>query len=277
MARGEILKFQFRPLTLDDKLTRDGLEAVGTLTGVEPYCVVGGIAVQSYLPTSCRRPTSDIDLSVVRAMNYADFRELVRPVEQYLKDHRYNVRERKHSRTYKLEIESSEDPEERLLIEFSRRNGQSFEEARKRLERELQNAKKKILEERSSTYVVASPEDVAVPKLVRTVNSITRRPEMRRHLPREKRPFSDEHIKKRLGFIAHLRDDAVLTPGNVELAEELRLVSDIYDIRILSELTGFNTPYFIEACRDWNTLQRTPERDLVFEATLPEHILNSNK
>lgn len=277
MTRGEILKFQFRPLTLDDKLTRDGLEAVGTLTGTEPYYVVGGIAVQSYLPTRCRRSTSDIDLSVARAMNYADFKGFVRPVEQYLKDHHYDVRERKHSRAYKLEIESSENPEERLLIEFSRRNRQSFEEARKRLERELENAKKKILEERSSTYVVASPEDVAVPKLVRAINCITRHPEMRRLIPEEKRHFSDEYIERRLGFINHLRDNAVLTPGNVELAEELRLVSDIYDIRILSELTGFNTPYFIEACRDWDTLQRTPERDLVFGATLPEHILNQNK
>ena len=278
VTRREPLKLQFRPLTLDDKLTKDGLEAVGTLTGKEPYYLVGGIAVQSYLPTSCRRPTSDIDLSIVRPLNYSGFRIFIKPVEEYLRDHHYKVRQRKHSRAYKLEVQDTENPEERLLIEFSRRNEQSFESAKRKLERELANSKKKILEERRSTYVVASPEDVAVPKLVRSVNCIARNPDMKRHVPKEKKVLSEDNIRRRLDFINHLRDEVILTPSDLDSVEELRLVSDLFDVRLLSELAGFNTAYFLEACKDWDTiLKRTDNRDLVFEATLPEHILNSDR
>ena len=101
-------KFQFRPLILDDYLAKEGIEAVSTLMKKEPCYIVGGIATQSYLPTSCRRPTSDIDLSVVKPLNYADFKNLIKPVVEYLQDKGYECKTRKHSRAFKLEVTSRE-------------------------------------------------------------------------------------------------------------------------------------------------------------------------
>ncbi|MBU1136650.1 MAG: hypothetical protein ABIG37_00135 [Nanoarchaeota archaeon] len=275
MTKGEVTKFQFRPLTLDDKLAKDGIEAVGTLVGKEPCYIVGGMAGQSYLPTSCRRPTSDIDLSVVQPLNYASFKKFAEPVKEFLKDNHYHVKERKHSRAFKLEVENSEGNRERLLIEFSRRNERNFDISRKKLERELENAKSKILEERNSTYVVASPEDIVIPKLTRIINSMGRNKQLKRAIPNVKKPFSEEDIKKRLKLISELREGAMLEPTDLELAEKLRFVSDVYDIRILSELAGLNDKYFAKVCNDWNTiLQKTPERDLLFESILPDFVIN---
>ena len=83
---GEVKKFNFKSRTLDDASVRDGLEAVSVLNGKEPYFLVGGIATQSYLPTSCRRLTSDIDFGLVRPLYKGDFREFVAPIQEYLQD-----------------------------------------------------------------------------------------------------------------------------------------------------------------------------------------------
>jgi len=271
MVKGETSKLRFRPLTLDDKVIKDGIEAVGTLTGKEPYFIVGGVGAQSYLPSSCRRPTADIDVCVVRPLNYADFKTFARKIIEYLRDNHYEVKERKHSRAYKLETENRENPEERLLIEFSRRNHLSFERNRARLERELTNAKSKILEGRESTYTVASPEDIVVPKMVRTINSVSRNPEFKEHVPEGRVALSDAYIQERLRFIADMREEASLSPGDVVAAEELRLVSDIYDMRILSEVAGLNPHYFTSVCSDWNALlEKTPQRDALLETVLPD-------
>jgi len=271
---GEVRKFEIRPLTLDDTLTRDGLESISTLTNREPYYVVGGIATQSYLPTSYRRPTSDIDLSIVRLLNYKDFKGLVKPVVEYLFDNHYSVQTKKHSRSFNLDIENKEG--ERLLIEFSRRNKESFENSKKKLERELENSKRKIVEAGESTYVVATPEDIAVPKLARSVNSLIREPELKKLLPKEKINLSEEYIKMRLDFINKFREDAMISPGDLKLAEELRLISDVYDIRVLSELAGINIDYFYESVKDWDTLSgKIPEKDMLFNFVLPK--LNSDK
>lgn len=270
MARGETLKFYCRPITLDDKLAKDGIEAVATLTEKEPYYLVGGLAVQSYLPTMCRRPTSDLDFSIVRPMNYADFKSLSKPVNEYLRDKGYNISERKHSRAFKLEIIDKSDHKNRFLIEFSRRNEKSFENSRKKLERELENAKSKILEERNTLYYVASPEDIIIPKLARSINTLIRNKDMTVNVPGIKLSLSEEKIKEKLDFIAELRQEAMMSPGDLELSEELRLISDIYDIRLLAEIAGYNPAYFKKACEDWNTiLEKTPQRDLFSVAVLP--------
>ena len=272
--KGEVRKLKINPLTLNDTLTRDGLESVSTLTNKEPYYVVGGIATQSYIPTNCRRPTSDIDLSIVRPLNYEDFKGVIKPVIEYLLDNHYFVQTKKHSRSFNLAIENKE--EERLLIEFSRRNKKSFENSKKKLERELENSKRKIIESRESTYVVATPEDIVVPKLARSINSLIREPELKKFIPKEKIYLSEDYIKRRLGFINNFREDAMMSPGDLKLAEELRLISDIYDIRVLSELAGINVDYFYESAKDWDALSENGlERDILFNFVLPK--LNSDK
>jgi hypothetical protein len=273
MDRGITLKFMYRPLTLDDKIIKDGLEAIGIMTGKEPYYIVGGIATQSYLPTKCRRPTSDIDLSIVKPLNYADFKKLVKPVEEYLQDNKYAINRRKHSKAFKLEVQHKELPEEKLLIEFSRRGQNAFKKSTKKLERELEHAKNKILEERKTTYLVASPEDIAVPKIARSTNSLKRNSHMKVLVPKQKVQLSEDYIAKKLNSISCLRDDAMLTPGDLELAERLRLISDLYDIRVLSELAGFNKNYLEDVCKDWDSvLNQSKERNLILGSTLPDFI-----
>ena len=146
----------------------------------------------------------------------------------------------------------------------------NFKKHKNRLEREYDNTRKKIVEERKTTYRVCSPEDIAVPKLVRLINSMQRNPEFIKQIPSELESFSEEIIEKRKEVINAIRSEAVSNPGDPYLAERLRFVSDIYDIRMLSELTGFNPKYFHRAGQDWHDIKKNQElREKIFSATLP--------
>ena len=251
MAKGEVKKLKVRPLTIDDKFVRVGLKAVSTLTDKEPYYLVGGIATQSYIPSFCRRPTSDIDFSVVKPLNYENFKRFSKPVVEYLEDNGYFVETKQRSRAFNLEVENKEG--DKLLIEFSKRNKKSFDNSKKRLERELENSKRKRIEKGEETYVVSSPEDIIVPKLVRSVNSFSRNPQFNQLLPR-KLSLTDKNILSRLEKIGKYREYAMLNLTDLESAEGLRFISDIYDIEILSIIAGINLEYFKRASNDWNVL-----------------------
>ena len=238
--------------TLDDYIVRDGLEAVSFLN--EPYYLVGGIATQSYLPTSCRRPTSDIDFSVVRPLNFKDFKLMIPLVRENLHDKGYTTEVKKHSRAYALNISNPEG--EGLCLEFSRRSKQDFDKKEKRLERELKNANDKIIEGRESTYKVCCVEDIAVPKLVRSINSVGRNPHFFKYIPGEIIPLTDEEIKRQLEEIYEIREEAMISLSNPELAEKLRFFSDLYDIRILSEITGFNEKRLAKVEVEWDTFNK---------------------
>jgi hypothetical protein len=267
--KGEVRKLKAKPLTIDDTFTKDGLEAVSTLTGKEPYYVVGGMATQSYLPSLCRRPTSDIDLSIVRPLNYEAFKTLSGPVMEFLRDNGYSVETGRGSRAFNLGVDNPQG--DKLLIEFSRRNEKSFNRSKKHLERELVHSKRKIIEGRNSTYSIATPEDIVVPKLVSSINSLARNPELKQYLPSSEVSLSDGHIKERLDFINDLRESSMDSPSDLEVFEELKLVSDIFDIRILSEIAGVNSRYFDEASCDWRALHDSSyERDLLFNFILPQ-------
>jgi len=151
------------------------------------------------------------------------------------------------------------------LIEFSKRNNQSFEKSKKRLERELENAKRKIVEKGEGTYVVSAPEDIIVPKLVRSVNSLSRNPQFRNNIPR-KTILSNKDVQNRLEKINNFREYAMMTPTDLEFAEELRFVSDLYDIEILSITAGINVEYFKKASKDWYSLNgNTLEKQILFD------------
>jgi hypothetical protein len=262
MAKGEVKKLKISPLTLDDKFTREGLEAVSILTDNQPYYLVGGMATQSYIPTTCRRPTSDIDFSIVKPLNYTEFKDFSKPVIEYLKDKGYNVETKARSRAFNLEVENKEG--EKLLIEFSRRNRKSFDNSRGRLERELENSKRKIIERGTGTYVVSAPEDIIIPKMVRSVNSLIRNQGLKQLLPK-KSNLSEKEIASRLDKIHRYREYAMMIPTDLEFAEELRFVSDIYDIEILSIIAGINLDYFKKASNEWKALtEDNPYKALLF-------------
>ena len=267
MANKASVKLSFDPRTLDDHIVRDGLEAVSFLG--EPCYLVGGIATQSYLPTSCRRPTSDVDFSVVRPLNYKDFKLMISHVKEFLCDNGYTAETKKRSRSYSLDVLSSEN--EGLCLEFARRNTQNFERNRTKLERELEQANSKIIEGKDATYKVCRPEDIAIPKLVRSVNSLKRNPHFIRYVPKVLGPLTDENIAKQLREINEIREEAMINIPDPELAEKLRFISDLYDIRILSELTGFNEGYLAQVEKDWRTLENnSKERARLSTFVLPK-------
>lgn len=264
-------KLQNSERTIDDPIIKEGLCAVGTLEDSPDtkglYFLVGGIGVQSYLPTSCRRPTSDLDIAVLRPLNYEDFKTFSRNIATYLQDKGYSVNTRKGQRYYVLGFESSDG--DSCMIEFARRNPQNFEKVAKRLEREERHSRIKLVEGRDASYRVAGTEDIAVPKLVRCVNSFSRNPRFEADVSKRK-TLSIEEIQKQLRRIAELREKA-RSSDNPEFAEELRFVADLYDIRILSEITGYNEHYLRTAASEWDALTRQSfERDLLVRAALPD-------
>lgn len=269
----KVRKFNFMARTLDDDVVKDGLESISVLNGKEPYFLVGGVASQSYLPTKCRRPTSDIDFALVRPLSKPDFRTMMVPVREYLHDMGYETipKINNRSRSFALYLSKSYDgSEDSLCLEFMRKNKMNFKKHKNRLEREYNNTREKIVEGRKTTYRVSSPEDIAVPKFVRLINSMQRNPKFIQQIPSKLESLSDEIIEKRKEVINAIRLEAVSNPGDPYLAERLRFVSDIYDIRMLSELTGFNPKYFHRAGQDWHDIKKNQElREKIFLATLP--------
>ena len=266
MGNGILRKLDFVPRTLDDHIVRDGLEAVSLL---DKQYLVGGIATQSYIPTKCRRRTSDIDYSVVRPLSHEDFKSMIGIVRENLHDKGYTTDTKKYSRAYALNVFNPEG--EGLCLEFSRRNKQAFKDKEKRLEREFENAKSKIIEGRETTYKVCCVEDIAIPKLVRSIGSLGRHPHFFRYVSGNIDPLTEEIVEKQLKRISEIREEAMINLPNPELAEKLRFVSDLYDIRILSEVTGFNEKYLAEVGEEWDTFNKPSEaRERLVKAVLPK-------
>ncbi|MEK6819369.1 MAG: hypothetical protein AABY10_05555, partial [Nanoarchaeota archaeon] len=190
----QVKKLAFNPKILDEEIVKDSLESVSQLEEKEPIYLLGGIAVQSYLPTSCRRPTSDIDYTLVRPLSYPDFREMMAPVAEFLRDKGYSTETKKGSRASLLYVVNSES-KEGLAIEFPRRSNESFQKRKSMLERELNNSRKKIIEERKISYRVACPEDLVVPKLVRSINSLGRNPDLEKLIPDKLEGLSYEDVE----------------------------------------------------------------------------------
>lgn len=260
-------KLSFHAKTLDDQIVRDGLESTGLVK--EPFYLVGGMATQSYLPTTCRRPTSDIDFSVVRPLNYDDFKSMIDYMRQFLMDQGYQTETKKHSSAYSLNVF---DPQgDGLCIEFSRRNEKKFKEKEKSLQREFENTNNKIIEGKKGTYRVCRTEDIVIPKLVRSINSLRRNLHFNGFFSRGFDVLTDEGISEQLIQIDEKREEAIINLPNPDLAEELRFISDLYDIRLLSELVGFNKNYWDTVSGEWNTLNEFPkEKERLTNAILPK-------
>jgi len=261
--------------TIDDELVKDGLCAVSRLDDYNRskkiYMVVGGISTQSYLPTMCRRPTADIDLAVGKPLNYNGFKEFSKPICEYMLEKGYEVSTKKGHNSYHIDITAKAG--DSLLIEFSRRNEKKFKKFEKKMLRELENARNKRVEGREKSYYAASPEDIVIPKLARSINSLERNPNFKRELSKISEDFSQEKIRSYLEHIADLKEEAILNIGDLSIAERLRFISDLYDIRTLSEMVGFNETYFNEVSKDWDTLKKKGSIE-VFSPIFPENLLN---
>src|SRR3989344_374083 len=204
-------KLDFLSRTIKDDIVCDGLCAIGTLSDKELtrgfYMIVGGMATQSYLPRRFMRPTVDIDLSIGKPLNDPDFREFSQGVRGYLCDNGYNIKTKKGSRAYTLEVISKDD--KILLIEFARRNQKCFEKSEKRLKRELDNSRSKKVEGKEVIYIVSSPEDIVLPKLVRCTHALSRCPNLESYLLRLEKGATEEETYKQLRKIQEKRREAI--------------------------------------------------------------------
>jgi len=107
------------------------------------------------------------------------------------------------------------------------------------------------------------------------INSFGRNPSFSKYIPQKITPLSSEKINKNLKQINNLREEIMHNPADLGLAEELRFKSDMYDIRILAELSGFNEPYFKKAKSDWRDLNKDNNaRNKILRATFPKFIDN---
>jgi len=264
----KISKFVNNPRTIDDPLVKDCLEA---LCVIEPmhYVLVGGMATQSYLPSSYRRATSDVDLSIIEALDDTKAKAILTPMGETFQEKGYTYEIHKGSRSYCLSVISPK--EEGICIELSRRNEGNFAKNREKLEREYENARNKIIEGRNTAYKVCAPEDIALPKLVRLINSINLYPDLKGLFPANFDPISQELIERKLGKIAKLRKEAMTNPGDPELSIKLRTVSDLYDIRLLGEISGYNDQYWEMAAKSWDTISNNLEiKDEILSKIAPQ-------
>ncbi|MEM4605417.1 MAG: hypothetical protein QW103_00035 [Candidatus Pacearchaeota archaeon] len=264
-------KTKYRAKTIDDLFVVEGLCAVSQLEKEqktkETWFIVGGMATQSYLPSFCRRPTSDIDLALLKPLTYSDFKDYCKPIKEYLQDRGFLVEERKGHNAYILIYENKE--EEKGIIEFARRNEKNISRIIKRLEKEMENSRIKLIEGRNEVYRVSSPEDIVSPKIVRGIRTLRDYEELKEYLDTPY-PLTNERITEDLRKIEEIRSEARLLEGDLSLAARLRFVSDIYDIRVLSELTGFNKEYLKESLNRWENIKgETPEKKILFEKILP--------
>jgi len=281
LSEEDMAKLDYSPKTLDDKIVRDGSCAVGTLSDNSfskgLYFVVGGIATQSYLPSNCRRPTLDLDLAILANLSYSDFKNsFSKTVCEYLCDKGYEVKTRKARRSFCIDFK--DDKSNLFFIEFARNSQKTFDGKKEILKREQTNAKSKIIEGTTQNYIVASPEDIIVPKLVRSVNSLRRNPDFEKYI-RKMETISEEDIKNNLKKIEDLRIEAIMSPGDIRDAEILRFVSDLYDMRLLSELAGVNKGYFKESACDWMTLTDPTSKkakDIIAKSVLPDELFLDN-
>ncbi len=251
-------KLKFEARTLDEDIVRDGLCAVAALDNSsvsrQMAFLVGGIATQSYLPSSCRRPTSDMDLAVRRSLTYSEFRNFAKEAVTWLQDNGYSTAVAKGHNAYNLTFYDP-DTHQASVIEFARRNAQNFGRIQTRLTREYQNARNKVVEERDARYTVSSPEDIVVPKILRGIGSLKRHPAFFYLLSSgEAFPITSGDVEKNLQKIRALRGEAVIHIGDPDLCERLRFESDLYDVRLLAEVIGFNPDYLAESMRDWGML-----------------------
>ncbi len=268
-------KCEYTPKTLDDQIIKDGLCAVSELSqdpiSRDKFYVVGGMATQTYLPSRCRRGTCDIDLAVLSRLNKEDFRVFSRRAREYLEDNGYTLRDRKSQCAFVLEYF---DENGVCFIEFPRFSEKRFGEKYDALKREREHANVKIMEGTYETCFFANQVDIVVPKLVRSINSLKRNPVFERYLGGARQSLSDDLVVQSLRDIEELKREAMERPDDAEQGELLKFVSDLYDIRILSEIAGLNPNYFNISASAWNTLnEKSWERDLIARTVLPSGFL----
>jgi hypothetical protein len=260
ISRMKKLIYGFR--TLNDPLVKRSIEGICSLED-KPLSkgismVVGGFAVQSYLPENQRRPTADIDVLVGRPLTNSEFKEFSKPFLEFLTEKGYLASPKKGHSAYYVCIKSKDEDEGELIVDFSRRNNEKFKRDEKMILRELEHSKVKPLEN-EVTYKVCSSEDIILTKLVRIINCTNRGYD-----------FKKTDLKSMQKLINDMRTDAISNLGDENISTDLRINSDVYDVRCLYSLAGLNSEYLLQGREDWDTIIKDfPRKREILDNILP--------
>jgi hypothetical protein len=254
------LVYGFR--TLDDPLAKKAIEGMGRLEDKTVSkglsMVVGGFAVQSYLPENQRRPTADIDVLVGKPLTNSEFKEFSKPFLEFFVENGYPAHTKKGHSAYYVCVESKNEDEGNMIIDFSRRNDEKFKKDEKMILRELEHSKVKPLE-KETAYRVCSSEDIILTKLVRIINCANRGYD-----------FKKTDIKSMQKMINDMRTDAISNLGDETISTDLRINSDVYDIICLYSLAGLNSEYLLQGKEDWETITKdSPRKREIVDYLLP--------
>ncbi len=241
--------FKMKPVNLtphksEDKIVVDAIKAVNYLKEEKQLKgrIGGGMAVQSYIPSELHRLTIDLDVSLLWHGGAPEFKELSKPLIDYLKANNYQVNLQKKGFAY--EFIFNKGTKDSFMIQHPKYSKNYFERNKKSLEREIEN--ERILSKKDVSFSVLSPEDLMVGKLNR---AIIFSKEYGISAPKD---VSLENLKKeserlREGVVSRFSE---VSPREVAL---LRLVNDCYDIQCLNDSVGLNKNYFNEVVKDWKS------------------------
>ena len=235
---------------LEKIIVKESLRAINAASeksGVKSH-ICGGMAVSGYLPPNIRRSTIDLDFTFLWGGNCEEFRELMNPFVEYLRDKGFSVEVKKRDKTYDISVRSSCDF---LLVQHQIRTRKNFEKQRRCLEREF--AHNRRLFKQDVVFDALSPEDIALHKLSRILT------------------FSDVYgieIPQRFKILnirnmaCQLKEEIKKLAENADARDiaRLRIYHDVYDIMALAEYVGFNMPYFEKGLSDWTSKYMDKEK-----------------
>lgn len=226
---------------LEDFIVKDSIRAVNILKEEKKTKgrIAGGMAVQSYTPKELHRGTIDLDFTLYWRGGISEFKDLCKPLVNYLENQNYNVNFRKKGQVFEITFGKDKDS---FMMQHPRFSRNYFKRIKNSLEREISN--QRTISKEGLNYEVLSPEDLVVTKINRALVFSER---YNLWTPKEVSIKSLKKISKKLRneIVSHSLE---ISPEKIAL---LRLINDCYDVKSLSENVGLNKNYFNEVAKDW--------------------------
>lgn len=237
----------FKQHTLEEPVVLDGIKAINTLKDANGLAgrVSGGMGVQSYIPAELHRGTIDLDYSMIWQGNFTDYKELCKPLVDFLRFKGYEPSFKKKGLAF--EVTYNRDAEGSFMIQHPNRSPRHFNRIRRSLEREDWN--KRRVSRAGVEFDVLSPEDIIATKLHRIL--------LFSHRYGLKIPGKEDVELSSLRKTSEaLVKDIVsrtpeISPKDVAL---LRMINDLYDISCLSESIPLDGNYLGEVLEDWSNI-----------------------
>ncbi len=234
--------------TIDDKIVQDTARSLSGLKAA--YAVNGGMAVQTYLPSTFHRVSTDLDLMTAMSMSSSSFKSYIAPVQEILHKLGYQSETRTSAREH-FDLQISGADGESFQLQTSKKSHNNFEKNRHKIEREISNATTGFIG--MTPVKVLRPEDIILRKLMRV---------LRFEDIFGFSPIPKGDLQEQLANVRELRSDVLSRVDNLEYSDiaRLRLSADLYDISAMLEHQNFDRKYFREGLSVWDYMQKNNER-----------------